>query len=196
MTSSTALSLLIISPVITANFPFLCNYPTRSARVWWGSTRPEETSWVVEAICLLNHAEVPPHSSPDELHQLPIFSLQLPLFQSFLVFIAMMVQNLQVLSQNMFMISLNPLDLIPAAWFGLNMVFAHVSLMGQYSYSFGLCFTSLKHTILVLSQFVGQSLFIWCISTCTQTRLNSPFFLLNFVKFYLQRSNQGLADYF
>jgi len=124
-------------------------------------------------------------SSPDELHQLPIFSLQLPLFQSFLDFTAMMAQSLQVLSQNMFIISLHPLDLIPAACFGLNTVFVHISLMGQYSHLLVLCFTSLKHTILVLSQFVGQYLFVWCIFICTQMRLNSSFFPLNFVKLYM-----------
>lgn len=69
---------------------------------------------------------------------------------------------------------------------------SHVSLMGQYSYSFGLFFTGLKHAILVLSQFVGQSLFIWCISTCTQIRLNSRFFLLNFLKFYIWSLTRAL----
>lgn len=58
---------------------------------------------------------------------------------------------------------------------------SHVSLMGQYSYSLNLHFTGLNHTILLLSQIVGQSL----VSTCIEAMLNSPLFLPNFVKFYI-----------
>lgn len=143
-------------------------------------------SQVVET-CLLHHADVPPRSSPDELtlasHFLPAI---MPVSKLFRLYCndGSKPQSSQSKYVN------NQLKLIRSycscmLWLFFFFFCSRVSLMGQYLYLFRLCFTSLKQTILVLSQFIGQSLFIWCVCTCTQTRLNSPFFLLYFVKFYI-----------